>query len=461
MNTALRKAFSLQSKNQLIASLINRQPIAQFSNRKPGLKGNNLDPELEDDVEIDFDQLKDDIQKVYKQKFKNIQLETEKIIGSYERGIEMADEDIETQQLKIKNKKLQEATQKHFSDIPLKEFMNRSKKLADSLRLKTAWSPYDKPDAYQNTFDYEKYQANQVKREDVTHDPDDAGEYDGRTIEAFMAGRAGEPEIVNKTEDKAAQGPVSREQARRDKDDAMTARIKRFIEFGDDLSLTKWDKLIPGRIDDGTGHGYDTENWPLRVDPVLSERAKNEIYQLHLKGWSVRDLSVRFGIMPQRVKAVIWMTQTFYDEYLPRMSIKHVLELTRALPNLMPNTVDYGLDLQYMAKAKQGVSLRRFRMKAEDLNPSGEQAEKMEKLLLTKRRKNWDMVTEDFVGRGSRGYFIKSWHVYRGHGSERVNKKFKNIIQHSDRPHLLPKKVRKALEEGKGPRIASLGWGIK
>lgn len=365
--------------------------------------------------------------------------------------MEMVGTDLETQQLKIKNEKLQEATRKHFSDIPLKEFMNRSKKLSESLRLKTAWSPYDKPDAYQNTFDYEKFEGNQVRMEDFEHDPDDNGEYDGKSLEEFIKKKTNAPE-------ETIEAVTGGEEAEQNREDVLTERAERLLDFGQDPATIRWDKLYPGEVEDGSG---DSEPWPLIVHPKLSPEAKDEIYKLHLQGWSVRDLSVRFGIMPRRVKAIIWMTQTFYDEYLPRMSIEDVRTLARVMPQFYRNTVDYGLDLQYMSEAKQGVPLKRFSLKPEDLFPTKEQAEKMEKLLQTQRRKKWDMVTEGFVGRGSKGYFVKSWHVYRGHGSERVNKKFKEVIQHSDRPYLLPKKVRQALEQGKGPRLAALGWGIK
>jgi transposase-like protein len=39
-----------------------------------------------------------------------------------------------------------------------------------------------------------------------------------------------------------------------------------------------------------------------RISPV----AKEEIYRLYLKGTTIKELSLKFGILPQRVKAVIF-----------------------------------------------------------------------------------------------------------------------------------------------------------
>lgn len=40
--------------------------------------------------------------------------------------------------------------------------------------------------------------------------------------------------------------------------------------------------------------------------PRLSFKAKFELFSLFNEGWSVRDLSLRYGIMPYRVKAIIY-----------------------------------------------------------------------------------------------------------------------------------------------------------
>lgn len=38
----------------------------------------------------------------------------------------------------------------------------------------------------------------------------------------------------------------------------------------------------------------------------LSFRAKFELFDLFNNGWTIRDLSLRYGILPDRVKAIVY-----------------------------------------------------------------------------------------------------------------------------------------------------------
>lgn len=88
----------------------------------------------------------------------------------------------------------------------------------------------------------------------------------------------------------------------------------------------------------------------------LSFNAKFELFDLFNKGWSVRDLSLRYGIMPDRVKAIIYQKKYFFDEVYPSIS----LNLLRDLVNLefyyetIYGCVDYGVDLEDMTSHEYG-----------------------------------------------------------------------------------------------------------
>jgi hypothetical protein len=45
----------------------------------------------------------------------------------------------------------------------------------------------------------------------------------------------------------------------------------------------------------------------------LSQQARLSIFMMYLEGAKIRDICVRFGIVPQRAKAVIWMQQYFFE----------------------------------------------------------------------------------------------------------------------------------------------------
>jgi hypothetical protein len=44
----------------------------------------------------------------------------------------------------------------------------------------------------------------------------------------------------------------------------------------------------------------------------LSPRVVEKIFELYTEGWTVRDLSQRFGILPNRVKFIVWSRAQFY-----------------------------------------------------------------------------------------------------------------------------------------------------
>ena len=58
----------------------------------------------------------------------------------------------------------------------------------------------------------------------------------------------------------------------------------------------------------------------------LSPLAMDTIYESYLQGWSVRDISKRFGILPKRAKFVIWCRAQLYDELLPKYGWKFYFE---------------------------------------------------------------------------------------------------------------------------------------
>lgn len=195
----------------------------------------------------------------------------------------------------------------------------------------------------------------------------------------------------------------------------------------------------------------------------VSPWAKEEILRLYLDGWCVRDISLRYGILPERVKAIIWMRKTFYDEVFPRIDIKTVkLGMERELfyGEDWP-WVDFGLDMDKMIQKERGVPVMDFQNPNKPIDTKAEEdvERRMQKFLETKQKKKQDRVTEGFIGSGNKAYFLKSWLVYKGHGSERVTRAFKNVVHYSERRERLCKNVLEKVKQG--PRYASMGYGIK
>ena len=48
------------------------------------------------------------------------------------------------------------------------------------------------------------------------------------------------------------------------------------------------------------------------------------MYELYLQGWNIRDISRRFGVLPQRTKFHIWARARLFNEVLPKLGPKFV-----------------------------------------------------------------------------------------------------------------------------------------
>ena len=67
---------------------------------------------------------------------------------------------------------------------------------------------------------------------------------------------------------------------------------------------------------------WDQTEAPLvgRVSPF----AKELIYRSYLKGSTVKDLSLKFGILPQRVKAIVYQKHLYWEEVYPKLGESHM-----------------------------------------------------------------------------------------------------------------------------------------
>ena len=100
----------------------------------------------------------------------------------------------------------------------------------------------------------------------------------------------------------------------------------------------------------GLGHAADSVNNNKYNASRLSPEAVDTIYECYLQGWTVRDLSRRFGISPKRTKFCIFTRAQLYDEFLPKYGWKFYYAGMQAQQQLGEEDgyVDYGLDLATM-----------------------------------------------------------------------------------------------------------------
>lgn len=199
----------------------------------------------------------------------------------------------------------------------------------------------------------------------------------------------------------------------------------------------------------------------------LSLRSKLEAYRLYLEGWNIKDICMRFGISPQRAKIIIWNFQYYIEDVLPFQTPEQVIE--DLYMEIFPHDdeveiVDYGIDLEILHKFQAGHEVKVFKKQYMDHLPktnkeAGMTDKEIEERVNKTKSKREDFVIEKIVSTGSPPYYLKNWLIYRGRGMMRVNRMFKKIVERSYYQGHLPYDVNKKLE--KGPRIASLGYGVK
>ena len=193
----------------------------------------------------------------------------------------------------------------------------------------------------------------------------------------------------------------------------------------------------------------------------LSPWCKEEIYRNYLAGWTVKDLSYKFGILPERVKAIVYHNVSWKEIYPKigesglRRRLEHSFEIAKRLPY-----IDYGKDLKAMAEREEGFRLLKVQRSEIDCKPSKEVEEKLSKVFKNTKPRRITYIPIKFVGKGPSGYLIKEMYVNSGTGSRTVGRRFKDFCKNKDlAPQTLPKKMldRQTL----GPRIACLGFNLK
>lgn len=194
---------------------------------------------------------------------------------------------------------------------------------------------------------------------------------------------------------------------------------------------------------------------PYRVSPFIKE----DIYRAYLEGWTVKDLSYKYGLAPERIKCIVFDRDYFWKNIYPiigesglKERLKDEFEHARKY-----GMWEYGKDLHLMAKREQGILVKQITRGEIDVKPTKEFEMKMSKALKDIKSKKTDHVTIGFYGKGAKGYAIKEMIIKRGRGRKRVSKMFDHYLHLKDKnPQCLPQRVIKMKEYG--PRMATLGY---
>lgn len=190
----------------------------------------------------------------------------------------------------------------------------------------------------------------------------------------------------------------------------------------------------------------------------MSPFAKETLYRKYIQGMTVKDLSLKFGILPQRVKAIIYQKHLYWNEVYPKLGETHqrlALEMEAKYASQFP-FVDYGSDLHVMAEMEKGFKLTKLSPSTIDSKPTKAIQDKVESHLAKKRPRQYDKIPLEFSGKGPRGYILFDMVFHRGIGSPTTTRTFQDTVRwtHTDKEGAVRPAIANRMKYG-GPRFAA------
>ena len=204
----------------------------------------------------------------------------------------------------------------------------------------------------------------------------------------------------------------------------------------------------------------------------LSPQTKEEIYRSYLTGSKVKDLSLKYGILPQRVKAVVYQKHLYWEEVYPRMGETHqrmAMELEMLYAREFP-FLDYGLDLSIMADLEKGVRITRLSSVPTDTDkttgpirvPATIKEDTERYLVKGMRARQYDKVPIKFWGKGPGGFLLYDWVHHKGRGAPKLSAQARDLIRYhgTDDERRNNKELNKRMKLG-GPRFAMMAQSTR
>jgi hypothetical protein len=195
------------------------------------------------------------------------------------------------------------------------------------------------------------------------------------------------------------------------------------------------------------------------VEGRVSPWCKEHIYRDWHLGATIRDMSLKYGLLPERIRAIVWQREYFWKEIYPKVGetgLRLGLELEFVYALDYP-FVDYGKDLQHMVDRERGAETYTLRRSALDREVYPEMEHEFNNRFLKQKSRKYDLVPIKRSDSGTRSYLLFDRIDKRGKNKRTVSNMFVQTVFRSHKPHLLPDVVQRHLKYG--PRVAA--WHYK
>lgn len=159
--------------------------------------------------------------------------------------------------------------------------------------------------------------------------------------------------------------------------------------------------------------------------PRMSQFGRQRVYNDYMKGMNVRDISIKYGILPERVLAIVWMKEYFFKIVYPKVgeTCARVAMKIETKYGERHGFCDYGIDLQQLAHHEQGVPTIHMCRSEIDIKPPENVKQKIEKELGSMKAKRIYEVPIKHTGNGPKGYLLQELVCKRGPNSVKVDEK--------------------------------------
>jgi len=141
----------------------------------------------------------------------------------------------------------------------------------------------------------------------------------------------------------------------------------------------------------------------------LSPEARHRVYKDYKLGMNIRDISLKYGILPERACAIIWTLEYYFKVVYPKVG-ESVARMSTQMEFDYGDQfgfVDYGPDLEDLANHEQGVPVMVIGRTAAEKNPKPAEKTDMEKIFRTMKGRRIFEVPIKHTGKGPGGYLLK------------------------------------------------------
>jgi len=174
------------------------------------------------------------------------------------------------------------------------------------------------------------------------------------------------------------------------------------------------------------------------IQPRMSPWGKQRVYNDYMKGMNTRDISLKYGILPERVAAIVWTREYFLKVVYPKCGETYsrmALDLEREYGEDFGFN-DYGVDLNLLSYHEQGGASYSILRSAIDKAPPKKVKEKVEKVLGAMKNKRVFEVPIKHVGKGPGGYLLKELVCRRGKNSIMARKNIVAGVRKANTPQI-------------------------